>query len=333
MSCYEPLHGFVIGLTDEKKNKLLVTSNKVKALDRNNQPIYSDLGVDEFSRLPSFVLPCGHCLGCREDQSREWSYRLLMESMYHDTSYFLTLTYDDDHIPIVETLDEDTAEYFYHSSLCKRDVQLFIKRLRKAFPGDNIRYYVAGEYGETTDRAHYHAIIYGLHVNDLQPFGRSETGNQYYISECISKIWNLGFVSIEPANEYTFKYVASYVTKKLGIHPNEAYEERGLVPPFSLQSLKPGIGYQYLEDHKELIYERDNIVLGNENGSYIFNPPRYFYKKFWKEDDLEVRSGRRRAFADGTKATIQTRTDVSWIDYLQIKKEEHQRRLKKRDGV
>lgn len=333
MSCYEPLHGFIIGLTDEKKNKLLVTSNKVKAIDKQNQPIYKDIGIDETSRLPSFVLPCGHCLGCREDQSKEWSNRLIMESLYHDTSYFLTLTYDDDHIPIVESLDEETGEYFIHSSLCKRDIQLFIKRLRRANPNDHIRYYIAGEYGETTDRAHYHAIVYGLHVYDLVPFGRSETGNQYFISESLSKIWSNGFVSIEPANEYTFKYVANYVTKKLGIGFEQEYKDKGLVPPFSMQSLKPGIGYKYLDENKEKIIERDYIVLGTEKGSYSFNPPRYFYKKFWNEEDLEVRSARRRASAEAGVITTEARTDLKYIDYLQVKKISHEKRLKQRDGV
>ena len=142
MACYEPLHGFVVGLTDEKRPKLLVTSAKVKAISvRTKEPCYFDVSTEdgEFQK-PAYELPCGHCLGCREDQSREWANRLLMESYYHDTAYFCTFTYDDDHLPIVESLDEETGEYFIHSTLCKRDIQLFIKRLRRAFPDDHIRY-------------------------------------------------------------------------------------------------------------------------------------------------------------------------------------------------
>lgn len=339
MSCYEPLHGFIIGLTDEKKNKLLVTSGKVKAITRKKEPLYYEVSGDETDvQRPAFELPCGHCLGCREDQSREWSNRLLMESMYHDSVYFVTLTYDDDHIPIVEQLDEDTGEYFIHSTLRKRDIQLFIKRLRRACPNDSIRYYVAGEYGETTDRAHYHAIIYGLHLFDLQPCGRSETGNQYFTSETLSNIWRNGFVSVEPANEFTYKYVASYVTKKLGLHSNEAYEEKGLQPPFSLQSLKPGIGYQYLVDHKGDIAYYDRIVLGNSNGSYQFVPPRYWYKKLedWSyagDGAYEEYRNRKRNIAIDRADAETSGTDLSKIDYLGVKREAHERRLKKRDGV
>lgn len=340
MSCYEPLHGFVVGLTDEKKSKLLVTSAKVKAIStRTKEPCYFDVSTEDGDyQKPAFELSCGHCLGCREDQAREWSNRLLMESLYHDSAYFVTLTYDDDHIPLVENIDEETGEYFIHSNLCKRDIQLFIKRLRRACPSDHIRYYIAGEYGETTDRAHYHAIIYGLHVFDLQPFGCSETGNQYYVSKTLSDIWRNGFVSIEPANEYTFKYVASYVTKKLGIHPNAAYEEKGLQPPFSTQSLKPGIGYQYLMDNKEKLLKYDRITLGTLNGSQSFKPPRYWYKKVEElklldGDLLEQDRSRRRNNAIEIKDTELAGTDIKYIDYLKIKELEHKKRLKPRDGV
>lgn len=340
MSCYEPLHGFVVGLTDEKRTKLLVTSGKVKAIStRTKEPIYYDVSTEDGDyQKPAYELPCGHCLGCREDQSREWSNRLLMESLYHDSSYFVTLTYDDDHIPIVESLDESTGEYFIHTSLCKRDIQLFIKRLRRAFPADHIRYYIAGEYGETTDRAHYHAIIYGLHVFDLQPFGMSETGNQYYVSKTLSDIWRNGFVSIEPANEYTFKYVASYVTKKLGLHSNEAYEEKGMQPPFSIQSLKPGIGYKYLMDNKEKILNEDRIVFGTNNGSVNIKPPRYWYKKVEElslksGDEIESERVRKRQNAIDRKDTETSQQGLNYLEYLSVKKASHERRLKKRDGV
>ena len=187
MSCYNPLHGFVVGTTEKGKVKLKVCSHDVKALDaKTKEAIYRDVGDDIDVILPAYELPCGHCLGCRVDHAKEWSNRLIMESMYHDSAFFVTLTYDDDHIPIVEHTDEETGEYFINSSLCKRDIQLFIKKLRRRFPDDSIRYYIAGEYGPSTGRAHYHAIIFGLHLVDLQPFGRSETGNQYFISPSLS---------------------------------------------------------------------------------------------------------------------------------------------------
>lgn len=334
MSCFEPLHGFVVGHTENKKVKLQVMSNKVFALDEHNQPIYHET-ADPNYRYPAYELPCGHCEGCRAAQSREWSNRLLMESLYHDSSLFVTLTYDDEHIPVVERLDEETGEYFINSTLRKSDIQKFIKRLRQQFPNDKIRYYVAGEYGETTHRAHWHAIIYGLHLVDMQPFGASETGNQYYISKSLSDIWRNGFVSVEPANDYTFRYVANYVTKKIGIRPNEEYERLGITPPCSMQSLKPGIGLQYLKDHEEDILEYDRIILGTENGSYNFKPPRYFRKKIDEKDSFiaERYHAARKQTAIDLKDSEFSRTDLDDREYRDIKRESFRKRVKKRDGV
>lgn len=270
-----------------------------------------------------------------------------MESLYHDSAYFVTLTYDDDHIPVVEFLDEETGEYNIMSSLRKSDFQSFIKQIRADFPNDRIRYYIAGEYGETTLRAHGHAILFGLHVHDLQPFGRSETGNQYYISDSVSDAWCVchrnsdgtvtrerrGFVSIEPANEYTFKYVANYVTKKLGAGFNQAYKDQGLQPPFSLQSLKPGLGYQYLIDHRKEIMAADQIVIGTDTGSYKFKPPRYFYKKLEEEFDLEEFHTKKRYAAIDISELELENTDLNRQQYNNVKRESFIRGAKKRDGV
>lgn len=339
MPCYEPLHGFVVGLTDEKKSKLLVTSGKVKAIStRTHEPCYFDVSSEETDyQKPAFELPCGHCLGCREDQAREWSNRLLMESKYHDSAYFLTLTYDDSCVPYVQFLDEETGEFFWHSNLSKRDGQLFVKRLRRAFPNDKIRYYLVGEYGDSTDRAHMHGIFFGLHLSDLQFHGLSKTGHEQYTSEKLDSVWRNGYVTVEQANEHTFKYVCSYVTKKIGIYPNAVYEVKGLQPPFATMSLKPGIGYQYLHDNRGDIAYYDNIVIGNSNGSFQMAPPRYWYKKLndwsYSKDAMEFYSDEKRNNAIDRKETELSRTDLDYISYLEVKKAAHERKLKKRDGV
>lgn len=338
MSCYNPLNGFVIGQTKNGKMKLQVMSSDVKALDKDGQPVYHEVGDDIDFIKPAYELPCGHCLGCRTDHAKEWSNRLIMEKQYHDSAFFVTLTYDDSHIPIVEHLDEETGEYYINSSLVKRDAQLFVKRLRKAFPDDKIRYYIAGEYGPQTARAHYHAIIFGLHLFDLQPFGRSETGNQYFISETMSRIWNNGFVSVEPANEFTMRYVCAYVTTKIGLHPNEEFEKKGIEPPFAIMSLKPGLGCQYLLDNWDKILDADEIIFGDESGSHVFKPPRYWYKKveeyglMYPEDLEKFKIHKKKKGCDLQEAAL-TRTDLSWQEVLDARRLEHERRLRLRDGV
>lgn len=338
MSCYEPLNGFVVGTTEKGKVKLRVTSSDVKALDEKGRAIYSDIGIDDSCRLPAYEIPCGHCLGCRVDHAKEWSNRLMMEKKLHDSCLFVTLTYDDEHIPVVEHLDEETGEYYFNSSLCKRDVQLFVKRLRKRFSDDRIRYYIAGEYGPSTGRAHYHAIIFGLHLVDMQPFGRSETGNQYFISASLSDVWKRGFVSVEPANEFTIKYVAAYITTKIGVHSNDTFTDLGLEPPFALMSRKPGIGCQFLLDNWDKILDDDRILFGDIEGSHEFKPPRYWYKKIeeyglmYPEELEKYKLHKRKTGTDIQEATL-TRTDLLWQQVLDQRKEEHERRVRIRDGV
>ena len=257
-----------------------------------------------------------------------------MESLYHDVAFFVTLTYDDLHVPRYVSIDDDTGEYIDRMTLCKRDVQLFNKRLRKEFSNDRIRFYLCGEYGPTTDRPHYHAIYFGLHVDDLVPFGRSETGQQYYISDRVQKVWNLGFVSVEPANEFTFKYVANYVTKKLGAKSNDYYLSNHIEPPFSLCSRKPGIGYQYLSEHRDELLDSDRVIIGTDSSSYQFAPPRYFYQKLEEEGvDISDLRRRHRSSAVDRADSIDRQTDLMPLDQLDVLEYNHAQRMKKRDGV
>ena len=93
-------------------------------------------------------IPCGRCVACRLNRAREWSLRIMNELAYHKDACFLTLTYDDEHLP------ED-------KSLSKRDFQLFMKRFRKDF-GLPVRFFACGEYGKKTFRPHYHVIFFGV---------------------------------------------------------------------------------------------------------------------------------------------------------------------------
>lgn len=304
----------MLGVLDGKK--------RIKVVPYDSIEVFRNDGTE----FDSFPLPCGHCIGCRQDQSKEWSNRLLMESLYHEQSYFLTLTYDNDHAHFVDFVNPRTGQFFsastkHQATLDKRDVQLFMKRLRKMFSDQSVRFYAAGEYGGQTFRPHYHLILFGLCLNsgDFVPMGKSETGDQYFVHPCFSELWPLGFHSIEPANEYTFKYVASYVTKKLGVHPNKYYLDQGLEPPFSLMSRKPGIGAQYLIDHPD-ICDNDRIVIGTSRGSYEFCPPKYFkrqYKEIFPDryqSHVDVSS---KASADRIEA-FELKTGLTYTEYLKV---------------
>lgn len=332
MACYHPLKGFTVGETKNGKPKLRVLPYEVKYIDRYGVPVTVDVSPDEFCITEYYELPCGHCLGCRQDQSKEWANRLLLEMQYTDSAYFITLTYDNEHIH--PSYDAETGLCNGLFTLDKRDIQLFIKRLRKRFENDKIRYYIAGEYGDNTARPHYHGILFGLHIDDLKECGRSETGNKYFISESIAEVWKNGFVSVEPANYATCKYVASYVTKKIGIRPNQFYEDNYLVPPFSLSSRRPGIGYKYLEDHPDY-WKFDEINLTLPDGGRKFPLPRYFKKKF-KEmlpEEYEKVAKRHEQAAKDRKEMILDNTNLDYLDYLKNMEQKHEEKLKARNKI
>lgn len=338
MSCYHPLRAFASGVTKDGKIKYRILPFEVAFIDYRGNPCsgeYSEYRNSPEDIAPAFEVPCGHCIGCRQDQSKEWASRLVMEMQYHDSAYFVTLTYDDFNVPVVEYFDPETGEYDINYSLVKRDVQLFMKRLRSRFHDDRIRFYLAGEYGDTTRRPHYHAILFGLHVTDLVRSGRSETGNIYFTSPVLESVWNKGFVSIEPANYATCKYVASYVTKKIGIRSDQYYHDLGIVPPFSLSSRKPGIGYQYLYDHIDKFYSTDDIRIPMVDGSYKIKVPRYFKKKLQEFDEQRYNDLKTRicAAADDRKELILENTEVDWLTYLEGRENEHKQRIKQRSKV
>ena len=146
----------------------------------------------------SLSLPCQQCIECRLARSREWATRCMHEAQMHDSSYFVTFTYDDCNVPL-------SLEY--------RHFQLFMKRLRKALPSQKLRFFMCGEYGERFGRPHYHACIFGLYLSDLKLFS-DKRGVKLWTSELLSSTWNKGFVSVGAVTFESAQYVASYIFKK-----------------------------------------------------------------------------------------------------------------------
>lgn len=209
-----------------------------------------------------YLIDCGHCLECQKKYSRSWLVRLLMEFQdYKDTTYFITLTYNDDNVPI---------------SLSKRDVQLFLKRLRKEV--GIFRYFLVGEYGGTTFRPHYHLIIFGI---DFYQYGAShfeiKNGNQYFSSRIIEKTWEKGFNFVSKCfSGSSFAYVCQYANKKLGRKKSDKrlLRDHDILPEFVLMSRKPGIGFNF--------YKRNENEI-EQNGYVIFNGSKYFIPRYFKK--------------------------------------------------
>lgn len=261
MTCYHPL----VARRLKSWHKSYDPKKKIHILGAAKDYIFDEQAsaVDD-----TFLLPCGHCIGCRIDNAREWSVRLCNEAETSSSAWFLTLTYDDDHLP---------ADMSIHKS----HVQDFIKNLRNYqyyyFDTKNIRYLVAGEYGSKSGRAHYHMILYNATIPDLKVQFASG-GNLYYSSELFNSIWNQGFIIFAQVCLQTAQYVARYTLKKLGF---EDYSKVNIESPFILMSTRPGIGYDYCVKHAEEIYARNAIKLPNGKFASI---PKYYLKVLEKLD-------------------------------------------------
>ena len=162
MSCYHPLTAWWSKFKTESGKRTLVFNARLAA------------NIDDVIQVP-----CGQCIGCRLEYARVWATRCWHESLMHDQSYFVTLTYDDDHLKTFSLVPEDLTNFF--------------KRLRNY---KKIRYYACGEYGDKNGRPHYHAIIFGLSLNDLRAFSINKFGDPLYRSPFLSDIWSNGFVTI-----------------------------------------------------------------------------------------------------------------------------------------
>lgn len=284
------MKAFIIGETDEGKKKLKVVPYTCNHLELCSSP--SGMDLVKRNREPEYPLkypvlkiydefltiPCGKCIGCRIDHSREWANRMMLEARYHESSYFVTLTYDDMSLyrDTKRTYVDPAGNSHTSFSLSKRSVQLFMKRLRRKFPDQEIRYFACGEYGSKTRRPHYHLILFGLSLPDLKLYKVNFDGSRLYNSDILAKIWPYGFSVVAEVNWQTCAYVSRYVTKKLTGDASLFYKTFNIEPEFSLMSRKPGLGRPYYDEFKDKIY--DEYVIRIPSGDKVIKskPPGYF---------------------------------------------------------
>ncbi|AZL82874.1 replication initiator protein [Apis mellifera associated microvirus 32] len=220
-------------------------------------------------------IPCGQCVGCRLERSRQWAIRLMKELKLHDRSSFLTLTYDDAHLPRLRN---------GLPTLVLEDIQLFLKRLRKelALPPESLRYFQAGEYGEVTHRPHHHMILFGEDFSrDRVRVADSRSGYAQFESELLTSLWGKGRCTISEVSFESAAYVARYCLKKV-TGKGSRFHYRGRKPEFVTMSRRPGIAARYFEEFKSDIYPHDEVVPGPGRPASL--PPKYFDKLLEKVD-------------------------------------------------
>lgn len=248
MPCYHPLTGFYSREVG-KSGKRGIT------FDRGSS----------FSGVP-IKLPCGQCVGCRLERSRQWAMRCLHEKRLHRDNCFVTLTYDEEHLPVGGTL-------------VKRDLQLFMKRLRNE-RGKGVRFYACGEYGDINRRPHYHAILFNVAFPDRRHFQTSKAGHRLDVSKELAAIWGNGHCLIGDVTFDSAAYVARYVMKKVtgdrAASHYDVVDGDGVVharlPEFTLMSRRPGIGMGWYVKYGDETYRHDSVIVRGRE----VRPPRYY---------------------------------------------------------
>lgn len=233
-----------------------------------------------FVLAKGFNLPCGQCIGCRLNYSRQWAVRLTHEASMHDANSFITLTFNDENI-----IKRDNPQ-----SLDVREYQRFMKRLRKKHD-NKIRFFHCGEYGDKNKRPHYHAILFGYDFPDKELW-KQRDGINLYISKELEELWPYGFSTIGDVTFQSAAYVARYVTKKVtgeaaADHYTKVDDITGelitIKPEYCTMSRKPGIGYDWFQKYKTDVYPNDYVIVKGKE----IKPPRY-YDTLLPEEELKA---------------------------------------------
>lgn len=184
----------------------------------------------------------------------------------YDENAFVTLTFDDEHLPPDRSLN--------HSVF-----QAFAKRVRRKL--GPFRFFMCGEYGNEHDRPHYHACLFGLSFPDRVFFKESGSGSRIYTSDTLSALWPYGFASVGDVTFESAAYVARYVLKKSGGSDEDRllrWDDYGvaywLKPEYCRASNRPGIGASWWRKYGAEVLQRGNVVMRGVE----MKPPRYYAK-------------------------------------------------------
>lgn len=234
------------------------------------------------------AFPCGQCMPCRFNRRRMWTHRLMLERLCHRDACFVTLTYDDEHLP-------------EGGSLVKKDLQDWLKRFRRLVEPVKIRFYAVGEYGDRGGRPHYHVFLYGVAPT---------------VSAKVHASWGKGLVHVGTVTHDSASYISGYTVKKMTAADDPRLE--GKAPEFCRMSLRPGIGADAMWDVASTLLELDRsgdvpqgLVHGRRNmplGRYLRNL-------------LRVRTGRNEGGVKEDQIARSEEMRSLWNDYEALKME------------
>lgn len=249
MPCYAPQKGYYSRVLNKSGKRSIVFNSRDAIDDR------------------SLIIPCGQCIGCRLERSRQWAIRCVHENSLYKEACFLTLTYSTPNLPFGNTLVLD-------------DIQRFVKRLRKHFEPSLLRIFGCGEYGEENHRPHYHLCVMNADFPDKEFHQTTGKGDTLWTSKILEGLWPLGFSIIGDLTFESAAYVARYVTKKITGKDAAKHYENVLptgeivdrLPEFPIHPRRPGLGKPWLEKYLADVYPDDFVVLRNRK----MRPPKFY---------------------------------------------------------
>ncbi len=244
--------------------------------------------------------------------------RLTHESKSHTQNAFTTLTYNDENLPNNADLEQPPT-----GTLVPRDLQLFIKRLRKQNGETRLKYFACGEYGDKTIRPHYHICFFNYYPPD--PVHHStKLENKLYSSKSLDEIWGKGFTLTGELTFQSAAYVARYITKKInGPNSDDHYKtidtRTGQItqrlPEFTRQS--NGLGKAHFNKYTEDIYNHDHVILSDGKKT---RPPRYYDKLYQEKNPdhlTEIKTTREakalKHFANNTPERLAVREKIQQL--------------------
>lgn len=247
------------------------------------------------------VARCRRCIGCKSDRARDVSLRASHEARFVGVASFLTLTYDDAHLPwdTLRLSDAGRRQALrwpnsvlpFRGSLRRRDVVLFMKRLRKALWESHavrVRAYVVGEYGGRNLRPHYHLCLFGFDFrDDRRAAGESKQGHPMFTSAQLSALWGMGMCWVNEMGQEVAQYAAKYALKSQGERCELRMTRDGVVeiaPPFDGLPRGKALGLPWLDQFWSDVFPRGLVVL--RGGVELPAPAAYM--KVLKERDEDL---------------------------------------------
>lgn len=273
------------------------------------------------------IVPCGKCIGCRLNYARDKAIQCSLEKLNpiytNDECWFLTLTYDDTKLVTHTTINEETGEKIEGVTIKPEHMQNFWKRIREHYPQKKIQYLNVGEYGKEKYRPHYHAIVFGIKIDEslLIRVGNNIRGDPIYECPELELIWQQGKVWIGEVTFRSISYVARYTLKKTKSNIDDWwYQSQGKLKEW--QSMSQSMGRWYYEENKHKIYETDTVPVLDNNGN-ICKPPKSYDRLYKKEfpEKWEKIAAKRKEEALAAIYSEEQQTNIYGYKYKAVKEE------------